>query len=492
MSILVIDIGTTSICGILYEKDGKRLAMHREENHLIFMGDSRIEENPDDWYENTVKIIRSIVMQSGQNDFEAIAVTAQRSSMIPVDINGRPLSAAIMWQDTRNRDICNALSKYNDMLYQKTGAEVSTVFSGSKMTWIRRYMPEVYAHTYKFLNIPEYVVSRMSGSFVSDTTYASRTGLMNLRTAEWDKELLDLYEVEEEKLCRLVQPGEIAAYVNGEFAETAGICEGIPIIHAGGDQQCAAIGHGIIKPGPVSVTVGTGGFIAGALKSLPETLPKGMIINRSSIKDEYIMETNVLSCGAAYDWCAKELYGMDKPDYAKLESELNYENFVSSVLVLPYFSGRGAPEWNPMAKAVFSGITTATRRSEIFKSIMESIFMEISLQIDYLSTVSQIDRVNLGGGLSGSKALNQLQADIYGRPVYTSDDPEATANGALITCLCGLGGYGSFEEAYKDLYGSRQARVFVPDLRLHEQYQQKRAEMNRLYEVLKEGDRHES
>ena len=157
----MIDIGTTSMRGILYEKDGKRLAMHREENHLIFMGDSRIEENPDDWYENTVKIIRSIVMQSGQNDFEAIAVTAQRSSMIPVDENGRPLCAAIMWQDTRNRDICNALSKYNDMLYQKTGAEVSTVFSGSKMTWIRRYMPEVYTHTYKFLNIPEYVVSRM-------------------------------------------------------------------------------------------------------------------------------------------------------------------------------------------------------------------------------------------------------------------------------------------------------------------------------------------
>ena len=108
MSILVLDIGTTSMRGILHEKDGSRLAMHRCENHLIFMGDSLIEENPDDWYENTVTIIRNIVTESGQNNFEAIAVTAQRSSMIPVDQDGSPLSAAIMWQDTRNRGICSA------------------------------------------------------------------------------------------------------------------------------------------------------------------------------------------------------------------------------------------------------------------------------------------------------------------------------------------------------------------------------------------------
>ena len=492
MSILVLDIGTTSMRGILYEKDGSRLAMHRCENHLIFMGDSLIEENPDDWYENTVTIIRNIVTESGQNNFEAIAVTAQRSSMIPVDSDGSPLSAAIMWQDTRNRGICKELSRYNHALFQKTGAEVSTVFSGSKMTWIRRNLPEIYAHTHKFLNIPEYVVSRMCNVFVSDTTYGSRTGLMDLKTASWDPDILKLYEVEEDKLCTLIEPGQIAGYVSAEFAETAGITQGIPVLHCGGDQQCAAIGHGIIQEGPVSVTAGTGGFIAAAMRELPSILPDGMIINRSSIQNEYILETNVLSCGAAYDWCAHELYGMEKADYRLLESELQKENFVSTPLVLPYFSGRGAPEWNPLAKAVFSGITTATRRSELFKSIMESIFMEIANQIERMNESVPVERVNLGGGLSGSDTLNQLQADIYGRPVYASDDPEATADGCLMVALCGLGVYESVYDAYQALHKNHSLKEFLPDMNLHAEYEIKRKKMNRLYRVIKEGDEHES
>lgn len=492
MSILVIDIGTTSMRGILYDHEGRVLAMHRSENHLIFLGDSLIEENPTDWYDNTVEIIQNIISQSGETDFEAIAVTAQRSSMIPVDQNGHPLSAAIMWQDTRNRQICRHLSQYNPMLYEKTGAEVSTVFSGSKMTWIRRNMPEVYEHTHKFLNIPEYVVYCMSGEFVSDTTYASRTGLMDIRTAEWDQDILDLYEVEKEKLCRLIEPGEIAGYVSKKFAETAGIKTGIPILHCGGDQQCAAIGHGIISEGPVSVTVGTGGFIAAALKTLPQKLPGSVIINRSSVPHEFILETNVLSCGAAYDWCAKQLYGMETIDHSLLDEELRKENHISTPLVLPYFSGKGAPQWNPMAKAVFSGITTATRRSELFKSIMESIFMEISSQIEWISELSPVSRINLGGGLSGSETLNQLQADIYGRSVYSQDDPEATAFGALLCTLCTLGDHSSIQDAYDALSKAKKFRVFEPDPELHRQYEIKRVEMNRLYTVIKEGEYHES
>ena len=492
MRILVLDIGTTSMRGILYDEYGTQLALSRRENHLILMGDSLIEENPDDWYHNSVSIIREICQAVSADTFDMIAVTSQRSSIIPVDREGMPLSAAIMWQDTRNRQICRQLEQYNPQLYEKTGAEVSTVFSGSKMTWIRQNLPEIYPSVYKFLNIPEYVVSRMCGVYVSDTTYASRTGLMDLRTETWDPDILKLYEVEENKLCRLIQPGETAGYVNKEFAEACGIEQGIPVIHSGGDQQCAAIGHGIIEEGPVSVTVGTGGFLASALCQLPEQLPKGMIINRSSAPGQYIMESNVLTCGAAYDWCAKQLYGMNGVNYRLLEEELKKENFVSSALVIPYFSGKGAPDWNPMADALISHVTTATRRSEIFKSVMESVFMEISSCIDRFADTVSVTKVYSGGGLTGSAVLNQLQSDIYGRRLICFDDPEATAKGALAVALSGMKVYPDLHTAFETVCAERSESVYEPNRSLHEQYLKKREKMNRLYQLLKEGGFYES
>ncbi len=486
MRILILDIGTTSMRGILYDENGTQLALSRRDNHLIFMGDTLIEENPREFYDNTVAIIREITDTSGISSFNAIGITSQRSSIIPVDHEGNPLSATIMWQDTRNREICRKLEECNPMLYERTGAQVSTVFSGSKMTWIRKNQPEIYKDTYKFLNIPEYVVHCMTGEFVSDTTYGSRTGLMDIRTAKWDPEILALYEVEESKLCRLIEPGHTAGYVTEAFARVSCIEAGIPVIHCGGDQQCAAIGHGIIEKGSVSLTVGTGGFLAAVLDEMPDIMPSGVIINRAASEHQFIMEANILSCGAGYDWCARELYGMEKTDYAFLEKELEKENFISSPLVIPYFSGRGAPDWNPLARAVFSGITTATRRSEIFKSIMESIFMEIANHLEHLGEVTEITRVYAGGGLTASKALNQLMADIFGRETACVDNPEATALGALAVTMAAQGIYASSKEAYKALANEKKT-IYTPDLSLHEQYEIKRRKMNRLYEIINQG-----
>ncbi|MCR4950093.1 MAG: hypothetical protein K6A40_02090 [Solobacterium sp.] len=487
MSILVLDIGTTSMRGILYEKDGTPEYLARRESHLIFLGDALIEEDPSDFREEALSIIREITDHCRAEDIEAVAMTSQRSSIIAVDEEGSPLLPCIMWQDTRNRSICAELSKYNDHLFQLTGAEVSTVFSGSKMTWIRQNEKEIYAKTHKFLNIPEYVCFCMTGEYVSDHTYASRTGLMNLRTGEWDPETLALYDVDPAKLCRLVQPGETAALITDAFAEASGLPKGTPLIHCGGDQQCAAAGQGVIEEGSVSITIGTGGFLMAACRKLPDVLPSGLIFNRSCVPGEYVMETNVLSCGAAFDWCARQLYGMDRIDYAFLEKELNKENFVSSCLVVPYFSGRGAPAWDPQARAVFAGITTATRRSELFKSIMESVFMEMASQLDYFRRTTPVNQICASGGVCASDALCQLLADVCGTPVYITEDPEATAFGALMTALAGRGEYASLEEVWEKL-GRHERICFQPDEERHRQYLLKQKEMNALYESVKRGN----
>lgn len=139
---------------------------------------------------------------------DAISITSQRSSVIPVDENIRPLSNAIMWQDKRTNHICESMENLNDKVFSLCGSRVNPVFSGSKMMWIREERPEIYAKTYKFMVIPDYLIYLMTGRICTDYTYGSRSLLMNIRTHEWDDELLEIFHVEKRKIVRTGRAGK--------------------------------------------------------------------------------------------------------------------------------------------------------------------------------------------------------------------------------------------------------------------------------------------
>lgn len=480
MSILVLDVGTTSMRGILYDNKGSKLAVHQVKNHPEFRGDGIVSESPSDWSENTYEIVREILKNKYAGELSAIAVTSQRSSIIPVDSDGKPLMDTIMWQDVRNKKICRALESKNGELFKKTGSRVNTVFSGSKMTWVRKECPDIYDKVHKFANFPEYIMHLMTGGWNSDYTYASRSGLMNIHTKAFDDELLELYEVNREHLCELHEPGTIVGKTNADFAQKTGCPEGIPVITAGGDQQCAAIGQGVTTAGDVSIVTGTGGFIIAACDSIPGNLTDNVIINCSSIAGKYVIEANVLACSAAFDWFAHEIYGMDNIDYAFTEAELEKEANITDCLVIPYFKGRGAPDWNAGAKAMFADITLATRRSEMFKSMLESIFMELGNHISAFSDYVPLKNIYISGGMTASQALVRLQADVYGKKVTIGSDAEATARGAFLVSLVSLGLYPDLNTAFNET--SEQKSVTIePDLEKSALYEIKRQRMNRLY-----------
>lgn len=487
MGLLILDIGTTSMRGTVYDLEGNKMAVCQVPTHPVFGSNGYVFEDPADWSDNTLKIINTVIRETGKDMIEAVAITSARTSITPVDGDGKPLMDTIMWQDTRNRSICMKLSSHNRMCFDHTGAPVNTVFSGSKMTWIRENCPELYSKVHKFLNIPEYIIYLMTGNFCSDYTYASRTGLMDIRKKVWDPDMLRLYQVEEEKLCRLIEPGQIAGTVGAEFASLSGLKDGIPVIHSGGDQQCAAVGQNVVREGCVSVVLGTGGFLIAACDQVPENLNRDVICNCSSIAGKYVIESSVLACSAAFDWFASELYGMrENTDYYVTESELEKEKGVTSCLVLPYFEGRGTPDWNASAKAAFLNVTLATRRSEMFKSMMESIFMELDNHLQVFRNYTKVDKIMISGGLTASRALNQLQADVYGQQVHLNTEKEATTLGAYLVALTGLGYYSSVEEAGEKLGGFRSRKDYVPDMAKHVQYAEKQKEMNRIYQLLRQ------
>lgn len=481
MNILVIDIGTSGMRGSFYTEKGERKGGKQVKYHTLACTGGGMEQPAEDWENALLQIIRSVV-EAAEEPPDAVALTAQRSAVIPVDRTGRALMNAVMWQDTRNREICEELSAYNGLIFRRSGAKVNTVFSGGKMKWIKENKADIYKKTYKFLTVSEYLIHRMTGEYNTDYTYGSRSNLMNLRTFEWDSELLELFGIDRDMLCRLKKPGETSGYITAEYAALSGLRQGTPVISAGGDQQCAMLGLGAYKEGTVSIVTGTGAFLETSCSEIPESLKPDMICNASAVAGKYILETSVLTCCAAFDWFCDNFFDSEKTGYDEINRRLEkiYDRD-GECIVLPFFQGRSTPDWNAGAKGVIYGVTLGSGKEEILKGILEGICMEINNNIELLGQYVRISGACISGGLTKSSIFNRMQADVYGLPLLYLTDCEAASCGAFMVSAKSLGIVGDLEEAFALVNGEEERQVIEPDRERHLLYERKRRKMNQLY-----------
>lgn len=482
MNILVVDVGTSSMRGILFTSEGKVLAERQNLYSATYMENSWAEQSASDWENALYYVVKAVAEDAKINGWEidAVTITSQRSSVIPVDKNMRPLSNAIMWQDKRTNELCEKLNDQNDKVFSLCGSRVNPVFSASKMTWIREERPEIYEKTYKFMVIPDYLIYLMTGEICTDYTYGSRSLLMNIRTHQWDDELRELFRVEKEKLCRLVEPGSVCGKIKREFAELTGCPEDIPVITAGGDQQCGAIGQGVVKEGALSVTAGTGGFLITATSEVPENLEQDVICNFSSIKGQYVLESSVLTCCSAFDWFRKEFY--EDWSYDNVNREVESSPVRSNgCLCLPYFQGRSTPDWNNMAKGVFANVTLATTKADMLRSLLEGICYELGNGIDTMKKYQEISDIYVNGGLTNSEPFNRIQCNVYGHKIIRRGKADATARGALMVAAAAMKEYDSVEKAFETIGKSNDVKVYIPQEEIVLEYERGKAQMNRMY-----------
>ena len=484
MNALVLDIGTSSMRGILFRENGEKIfdVMKKYKPQYGRMG---IVEQDILVLERALYYILEKVLEKAESIKECIdiiAVTGQRSSIVLVDKSGKVLSKVIMWQDVRNSEVCNELLKYDNIVFEKSGTRINTIFSGSKITWLSENEKMLYKKIHKILSIPSYIMYLMTGEYKTDYTYGSRTNIMNIKEFQWDLELLNLFKVQKEHLCKLEPPGTIIGRVKKSFSEYTGVKEGIPVVSAGGDQQCGAIGQGAYKEGRLAIVAGTGAFLVTTVDNIPDNLKKDVICNAAALKDKYILEGNVLSCCSAFNWFCENFYNSDKIDYEMINKELESVYMKSGeCLVLPYFQGRSTPDWNSQANAVFSNISLATKRQDILKGILEGVFIEINNNIQSFKKYVNIDGIYISGGLTKSKIINQMQADVYGIPIYIMEESESTALGALMITLYNLGVYSTIDEAFDKINGNKHIEVYSINQTKYKEYQRKQNEINELY-----------
>ena len=485
MNVLVLDVGTSSMRGILFSAEGAALASAQCPYRADYMEDDGVEQSPSDWEEAMYGIFRSISAEAMAKhaDIDAVSITAQRSSVIPVDRDMIPLHRAIMWQDKRSAKICRQLECENEEIFRRCGSKANTVFSAGKMAWFRKYRPDIYKNTYKFTGVADYLVYLLTGNLCTDYTYGSRTLLMNIYTHKWDADLLKLFEVEEEKLCPLVPPGSISGYLGKDAAERTGCREGIPVITAGGDQQCGTIGQGVVQEGFLSVTAGTGGFLITAVEEIPKNLQPNVICNVSSIKGQYILESSVLTCCSAFDWFCRNFY--EECSYEEINRIVEKTPIGSNeVVCLPYFQGRSTPDWNYGAPGMFSNITLHTGKADLLRALLEGICYEIQNGIDVMKEYVDVKHILINGGLANSDVFNQMQCDVCDIELIRRGETDATARGALMVALQACGVFTTVQEAFQCISRQDKVSFYHPDRDKKEKYQKCREKMNEIYHNL--------
>lgn len=486
MHILTVDVGTSSMRGIVFTREGRALFSGQRAYQPLYLQNGWVEQEPADWESALFALLSQAAEAAGAGGWglDAIALTSQRSSIIPVDKDMRPLCNAIMWQDKRVEPLCRELERENNWVFKRCGSRVNPVFSGTKMAWLRRERPDLYKKAYKLLAVPDYLLWLLTGRLATDHTYGSRSLLMNLRTRQWDRDLLALFGVGEEKLCPLIEPGSVCGILTKEAAARTGLSQGLPVVTVGGDQQCGAIGQGVAKAGAVSITAGTGGYLVAGAEKIPESLRDDVLCNCAAIPGQYILESSVLTCCSAFDWFRREFYGPDATP-AQLDKEAEESPAgAGGCTCLPYFQGRSTPDWNTAATALFQNVTLSTRRQDMLRALLEGIALELARGVEVMEGYAPIGEITINGGLTNSRPFNQMLSDACGLPLLRRGRADATARGALMVAACALGAYGSVGEACAAVSRNDPAQAYTPRKENREAYRLLREQSDRLYRLL--------
>jgi glycerol kinase len=456
--ILAIDQGTTGTTALLVDHELAIKGKETVDFPQHYPKPSWVEHDLDEIWSSVLHAIDRLFKKTGvaPKDVAAIGITNQRetTALWLRDEQGTPVGKAIVWQDRRTADFCASLKSkgLEKKIQKKTGLLLDPYFSATKIHW--RFKNDtgltVLARSGKlcFGTIDSYLLYRMSGEHKTDVSNASRTLLMDLKTCEWDQDLLKLFKVPQTILPEICP----SAVVYGKTRNFWPLPDGVPITGIAGDQQAALFGQACFEKGSAKCTYGTGAFALVNTGPTPVFSKHGMLTTVSwKLKDKvtYGLEGSAFIAGAAVQWLKEGLGLLDASQEVE-ELALSVSDS-AGVLFVPALSGMGAPHWIPGATGLLTGLTRGTSPAHIARATLEGVAFQVNellaaMKIDFQKKLSPL---KVDGGASENSFLMQFQADLSQIPVVRSHVIETTALGAALQAGLGIGFWSDLEEITK-------------------------------------------
>jgi glycerol kinase len=438
--VLSIDQGTTGSTVLLVDANGKIIARSYREMTQSYPHPGWVEQNPVEIWEETLHAIHEVVnnSQSVTSDIVSIGITNQRETTILWERDtGRPIHPAIVWQCRRTADECNELKKQGleDAIRVKTGLVLDPYFSATKIAWILDRVDgareRAQCGELVFGTVDTWLLWNFTGGAVHATDYtnASRTLLYDIERLAWDDELLEIFRIPSPLLPEVGR----SARVFGVVKDAHPALDGLPIAAIAGDQQAALFGQLCTRPGMAKNTYGTGCFLMLHTGEERVHSKSGLLSTLACSLDDrpvYALEGSVFVAGAAVQWLRDGIEIISSA--AETEAIAARVKDTAGVVVVPAFTGLGAPYWNPSAKGAIIGLTRGTTRAHIVRATLEAIAFQTADLVEVMTIEfgMALNRLRVDGGAVTNNLLMQIQSDILGMDVERPQQIESTGLGA--------------------------------------------------------------
>jgi len=472
--LLALDQGTSSSRSIVFDNQGRIVAVAQREVPQIYPQPGWVEHDPLEIWAGQLATAREVLAKAGltARDIRAIGITNQRETTVLWNRKtGQPVHHAIVWQDRRAEPFCAQLREegMGDFIRERTGLVIDAYFSGNKLRWLLDNVPNARAQAERgelaFGTVDSWLIWQLTGGkvHVTDVSNASRTMLFNVHTNAWDAELLSLLDIPASLMPTVQASSSHFADIDADLLGAS-----LPVGGVAGDQQSALFGQACFDAGMAKNTYGTGCFLLMHTGDAFRPSSNGLLVTSAAQVDaqpRYAMEGSVFVGGAVVQWLRDGLKAIQGS--AEVQSLAESVPDAGGVMMVPAFTGLGAPYWDADARGIITGLTRGTSVAHIARAALESIAYQSTALLQAMSRDAvaaggaPVSELRVDGGACVNDLLMQFQADLLGIPVLRPEVVETTALGAAY--LAGLS-CGVFEnvEALSKLW--RVERRFLPTM----------------------------
>lgn len=475
--ILAIDIGTTSTKALAVCSDGKVVASHQIFYPTFYPQADFAEQDPQQIYQAVLEVI-SKVIHKGSGDYllKGISFSSAMHSIMAVDADAKPLTPLVIWADTRSTPQAKALRKSSlgRALHHETGAPVHPMSPLCKLIWWKENHPELISTVHKFISIKEFVVHQLCGEYLVDYSIASASGLFDINSLQWHKEVFQLTGVKAEQLSKPVNATFTCA-IKPEIQKRLSLPD-VPVIMGASDGCLAQLGSGAMNKGDLTITIGTSAAVRRVSRRNLDD-PQLRLFN-------YPLDEKTLISGGAsnngtviIDWFNREFNSLSQNLKEFVKDTEKVDPGSEGLIALPYLQGERAPIYNPQARGVFFGVSVRHTPNHFKKALLEGICFEILSIVKSVESVhGPSDKIFVSGGFTYSTEWVQLLSHVLGRELIQSEVNDASAIGAAMI------GFEALGISFQLQTGER--KLFEPDMELSKVYHKQFEVFEQLYRQL--------
>ncbi|HYQ87460.1 MAG TPA: xylulokinase [Bacteroidota bacterium] len=482
--LLGLDVGTTGVKGLIINVKGEVLAMASSDYPLSTPMPNWAEQDPEDWWNATVRVVRKLTRSSGvtAKDIAGVGISGQMHSLVLLDRNLAVLRPAILWCDTRTDRECRWINEKIGLerLRETVANRALEGFTLPKILWVRSNEPAIYDRIHKVLLPKDYIRFRMTGVISTDVSDASGTLLLDVRKRVWSEPMLSAAGIPAEWLPQVIESTDIGGRISAAAASASGLIAGTPVVGGGGDNACAAVGTGVVKKGRLLASIGTSGVVLAHIDSMKGD--PGMRVHTfcHSVPRCWYLIGVVLMAGGAFRWY-KETFGQSEVLAARGNGLDAYDVLTEEAARIPagseglffqpYLAGERTPHQSAAARAGFIGATLRHTKNHFTRAVLEGITYGMNDSLEIIRSLGQtVGQIRLSGGGAKSPFWRQLQADTYGSEVAVVNSSEGPAYGAALLAGAGTNVYKNIIEAVEQTI--RVVETREPDMKAADRYKE--------------------